>query len=654
MSKLIKAITSTHIPGDPGAPGAPATPATPGYWVDTPVTVCEPAPPTPVGLSDGSFIYISSPHIQSVVCSTTYTSTWQPPIAAYPGIPYSPPTAEQITISLNEGWNSYASTISELVIGGHILYTVKLGTKGALVSVAPPGFEGRNIGDFTHGVMTDISGIHVFESGVLVTTLATNQLGTEVYIARTGDGRIVYSTSTGGIHISDLPRHLISADLYIYGMLYAGYDEVSYAAFGGDVSVAEPAVSMRGTSTLLAATPIQVIMEGYGGLLASPRVSALLSGRGAIEPFAVVEQQIEVTPSGGSYLYATMQPPGGRGESLVPYFFGIGGDTEYGQGIGDIPRITSGRTNGASVHVPPQITRGYSNTPFISSTGHGTDIGIGTSVSDIPTFIGLSGDYSYGFGYSTLPTHVGVGYGGFVASNEMIIVSPMLGVMSMDKHIDLVLIISSSGRLESAHAATRSQAIGLLSMLQAASGLGILGVYGYSMLSNMRGITLQTLSVNDRPDLHDGGVVWVINRDTGASSQYEQYGFNSFFQRGDKYYGVADDGVYLLEGNTDAGADVAALVEMGRTNLGYTNDKRVPMVYLGVGSDAELYLKVDVDTQTYVYSMRTSGEAVRNRPVETGWNVSGCYWNFTLMNPNGSNFNLASMAFTPVPLARRG
>jgi hypothetical protein len=272
----------------------------------------------------------------------------------------------------------------------------------------------------------------------------------------------------------------------------------------------------------------------------------------------------------------------------------------------------------------------------------------------MPAFVGLGGDYAYGFGSASLPKHFGIAAGGFIATDEMILISPLLSTSSFAQQIDLVMVLTSEGVLESTQAMTRLQALELLSGMYAEGTLDMLGVYGYSFQSDARGLSVQTLSVGDRPDLHDTGVVWVVNRETGASSQYEQYGFNSFFQRGDKYYGVAADGIYLLEGNTDAGAAIDALIEVGRTNLGYTSEKRVSGVYLGVGSDNVLYLKVDVDTQTYVYPMRTYGEAVRNRAVEVGWGVRGDYWDFTLVNPAGADFNLASISFVPIPLARRG
>lgn len=763
MGQLIKSVAFTHIPGAPAIAGRPATLATPGYYAYVHRIVC-PAqttvtrvvnvypgqnlfevlgyPPGTAGVpgitmvsavpknvgTNGVAEYIEFVLVLTGAspCYSASVLTYFPPVAGSPGIPSAAPTAAQIRVSLNVGWNSYARSIGQLDAGTYLEYTVKLGTTGALLAVGYAGKEGSPLSAFTHGLMTDVSTVSVFESGSIVATLGANAPGTKIRIARLSDGRIVYSIGNA-FHISTASAYLPQENLYVYGMLYSGYDEVSSAAFVASDLISETTATIAGIGSLTAIAEqfVEARISGAGSFIASRFTTANISGTGAFSVVAEQATESSIAGVGNFWVYAeASRPPtatiagvgslgaspfptaiiagvgslsaftngsqsatisgvsrlvieayqgrltestisgigkllafadvGGRGYGELPLFVGIGGDTDYIQGYGTLPLFVSGAINGQSDYVPPEINRGYGNLPFIVGSARGVDIGIGTGSAVLPLFVGVAGDYNYGFASGNLPMFVGVSYGDFIAADEMILISPMLGSMSFEQQIDLVMIFTSTGQLESAQAMTRLQALELLSAMQAASALDMLGVYGYSFRSDMQGLSVQTLNIGARPDLHAGGVVWAINRETGASSQYEQYGFNSFFQRADKYYGVADDGIYLLEGDTDAGAPIDALIETGRTNLGYTNEKRVRDVYLGVGSSNELYLKVDVDNQTYVYSMRTSGQAVKNRPVEVGWGVKGDYWDFTLVNPDGADFNLASISFMPIPLARRG
>jgi hypothetical protein len=216
------------------------------------------------------------------------------------------------------------------------------------------------------------------------------------------------------------------------------------------------------------------------------------------------------------------------------------------------------------------------------------------------------------------------------------------------------MILNSRGELTSTLSMTREQALALMSSLRySSSGFAMLGVYGMSMLSDLRGLSLETLSVNNRPDLYDNGAVWVVNLDSNASVQYEQYGFNSFFQRGNDYYGVANDGIYKLSGDTDAGDPINALVEFARSNLGAAQSKHVPEIYLASASDGALVLKVVTEGSTNYYTARSSSADLRKHLVKPGKGLSSVYWQFALLNQNGDDFSIAGIEFLPIASKRR-
>jgi hypothetical protein len=658
-------------------------------------------------------------------CYTTTQAVYVQPTAAIPAVPAVPPTEAQINVSLNVGWNSYASSIGKLDAGKYLSYTIKSGTTGALLAVGYAGMEGSPISSFTHGLMTDISAIQVFEAGVVVATIAANAPGLQLRIARLTDGSIVYATDSGVVYTSTAPAYLPSEDLYVYGMLYSGYDEVSSAEFVTAGLVAETTATIAGAGSL-SARPAQFVeasISGSGSFIASLFTTANINGAGAFS--AVVERATEssIAGTGNFWVYAeASRPPtatiagvcslgaspfptgviagigslsaftsgsqsvtisgishltieayqgqltestvsgigklltfadvGGRGYGELLPFVGVGGDTNYIQGYGTLPLFVSGATNGQSDYVPPELNRGYGDLPNIVGFAQAVDIGIGTGSAELSAFVGLAGDYDYGFASGNLPMLVGTGYGGFIADDEMALFSPVLGSSSITQQIDLVMILTSSGQLTSVLSMTREQALELLSALEQSSSFSLLGGYVMSLLSDARGASLESFSVNNRADLYDGGVVWVVNLDTNASTQYEQYGFNSFFRRGNDYYGVANDGIYKLSGDTDNGEPISALIDFENSNLGSTQAKRMSDVYIAA-SGSSLILKVVTAGRVSYYNTRWSGAEMKNQRAHLGKGLQSVYWQAGLSNQDGADFEVSGLEFLPIVTQRR-
>ena len=226
-------------------------------------------------------------------------------------------------------------------------------------------------------------------------------------------------------------------------------------------------------------------------------------------------------------------------------------------------------------------------------------------------------------------------------------------VSSLGFHIDLVMILNSSGSLTSAFAMTREKALQLMSQLTGQSSQAIGGIFGMNIQSDMSGLSLHLANVDDLPDLHEAGVVWVVNMDTGASSQYEQYGFNSFFTRNGVHYGVADDGIYKLEGDDDNGQPIESLAALPRSNLGDGYLKNVPNFYVGAASTGKLILKAVADGQEYLYEARSSSEELKTHRIDLGRGLEGTFWQFTLINQDGCDFKIADIEFVPVVRKRR-
>jgi len=222
VSTLKKLITTTVIPGNPGVPSTPGHPYIPARCYSVPVFSYHPIliPPGPY------FAAVSAWNTTSrlvTMCSQD--------VAAVPASPGIPPTQQQINQSLNKGWNSWARSIEQIPKGEFFQFAVAPGVSGVFIGLDVKGMEGQGIHTFSHGLLADLSGVWVYESGVKVLRLSTSYNGADALrIVRQNDGSIVYllMQASGTVaHSSTAPGSVLP--LYGYGYLYSGGDSINSA-----------------------------------------------------------------------------------------------------------------------------------------------------------------------------------------------------------------------------------------------------------------------------------------------------------------------------------------------------------------------------------------------------------------------------------------
>ncbi|WP_282460110.1 hypothetical protein, partial [Mycoplasmopsis arginini] len=129
--------------------------------------------------------------------------------------------------------------------------------------------------------------------------------------------------------------------------------------------------------------------------------------------------------------------------------------------------------------------------------------------------------------------------------------------------------------------------------------------------------------------------------------------FNSFALFESACFGAKADGVYLLAGDTDAGADVRASISFGKLNFGNTLRKHVPNVYIGVASTGLMLLKVTVEGDEYIYEARRSDDEMRAQRFDLGKGLKASYYTFELFNKAGADFELDTIEFRALANSRR-
>lgn len=153
----------------------------------------------------------------------------------------------------------------------------------------------------------------------------------------------------------------------------------------------------------------------------------------------------------------------------------------------------------------------------------------------------------------------------------------------------------------------------------------------------------------------DGGEasVWVINPRTGASWRYENYGFSQFLKTERFTYGVKSDGIYLLDGDDDAGEPIRASLDVGRQNFGTTKNKRLHTAYVTTDATGGLQLRVTDDSgNAYMYRL-TPNERMDTVRAQLGRGLVANFFDVQLFNTEGGDFDLASIELLYDVLTRR-
>lgn len=153
----------------------------------------------------------------------------------------------------------------------------------------------------------------------------------------------------------------------------------------------------------------------------------------------------------------------------------------------------------------------------------------------------------------------------------------------------------------------------------------------------------------------------VLNTEGLQPSEYANWDFNSFARDGDTFYGAKEDGIYVLEGDTDQGAQIAFYLKTGRTDFGSAQLKGIDAVYLGYNSSGDVRLKVITSenglTQENWYALSSaysgSGDAPDAGRVKTGKGLRSRYWAFEITNMGGADLSLYDMKLLPVIMKRK-
>lgn len=137
---------------------------------------------------------------------------------------------------------------------------------------------------------------------------------------------------------------------------------------------------------------------------------------------------------------------------------------------------------------------------------------------------------------------------------------------------------------------------------------------------------------------------WCANLNTGAVSRYD-----IAFSSGHGDFALSSAGLLAVDGLDS----VDARLDLGKENFGAEEEKRMPAIYLGAASSGPLSVTVSAGTDEYEYEAMSYSETLDLHRVDPGKGLKANWFGLAITNPEGVDFELASVSFGPVASSRR-
>lgn len=147
----------------------------------------------------------------------------------------------------------------------------------------------------------------------------------------------------------------------------------------------------------------------------------------------------------------------------------------------------------------------------------------------------------------------------------------------------------------------------------------------------------------------------VLETESTRLTTYSNFAFNSLAEFNGVCLGANADGIYALSGERDALAAIAATVRPGVTDFNEARLKRLTGAYVGYRADGELTLIVTTnEDDEYQYTLAPRQVAgLHPSRVKLGKGAKARYFQLTLQNRDGGDFELNQLALDAQVLSRR-
>ena len=153
------------------------------------------------------------------------------------------------------------------------------------------------------------------------------------------------------------------------------------------------------------------------------------------------------------------------------------------------------------------------------------------------------------------------------------------------------------------------------------------------------------------------GATYVYHPDHDAFTEYANFAFNSYARIGGNYFAASNSGLYRLEGDNDAGAQISAHILTGMLDFGGHTISRTPRMYFDFSGDSGLAVSVYTSTdglrRTEAFALSLPPAPVdRSACLPLGRGLPSHFWQYRVSNVAGGDLEFTRCAPHVIPLSR--
>lgn len=153
------------------------------------------------------------------------------------------------------------------------------------------------------------------------------------------------------------------------------------------------------------------------------------------------------------------------------------------------------------------------------------------------------------------------------------------------------------------------------------------------------------------------GVIYVVNANTLAVSEYRDLSLTGLAVLDNRLYGVKTDGLVEVTGTDDEGVAIANYVETGKMTMGSNRLKRFPQLYVGGtasgGLTATVTTKESGVSRSSDYPVPPWAGSLRERVVKLAGGPKSRHVQVKLANVNGGSMVIEQADLLVSGLPRR-
>lgn len=523
----------------------------------------------------------------------------------YPATPAQAAINPQTSYTAITGWNGGARSVNQIHEDGYFQFQVKAAPQ--LLVVGLTTLDENNLpSEADHGLYFNGTLVQVIELGEVVHTAPVAHAQSNQYrITRVGP--VVTYSGPGWSYMSGVPS---SGSKFLDAAIYSTGDFVD-----------NPSLTLTQATALVTGSLQPLDGHAYEG--------AYSEIYGSLQPLAGDGGAVPYTAAVGSFKALT----------------GIAYEGDYTYVSGSLLPLT-GVANGGFPAASYEYAIG--TVAPLAGAAHSNTGEAATIEGAFPALYGISSDYPYAELRGSMAPLIGYADSGWPIPNEEYAQNPFLvgdffSVVDMQSAAisdGLEITDTIDGVIEISDAIFDNLLLGdMVSVEQAVEAMIDAGLLLGNDLTSVRGTDIDGgLLPNYQP------VQYAVNVLTSALTTYVNFDFASFTNVGQQLYGSKRDGVYLVRPGDDDGEPISGVIDFGTMTFNSTKIKSVSMVYLGVDTDGQLYVRMQTSTTDKLYRVVQRGDIMRAVPSK---GIGSRQWNVSLEFVDATQFELDTLELLP-------